>query len=72
MTNADVLMPETDFARAELPDLHRVLDELRAVGSVVRVMHHGGPLLPPTFQPPKRYAPYATTPLSSIPPKTSI
>ena len=43
MNTTAVLMPEIDFSRADLPDLHRVLDELRAVGPVVRVLHHGGP-----------------------------
>jgi cytochrome P450 len=32
-----------DFAHAELPDLHAVLDELRARAAVVRVVYHGAP-----------------------------
>lgn len=36
-------MPDVDFSRAELPDLHQVLAALRAQGPVVRVMHHGAP-----------------------------
>jgi cytochrome P450 len=36
-----VLMPELDFALAPLPDLHAVLDALRAQGPVVPVRFHG-------------------------------
>jgi cytochrome P450 len=37
------LLPDTDFASAPLPDLHAVLDALRARGAVVPVLFHGGP-----------------------------
>ncbi len=42
MTQA-IALPEVDFAHDELPDLHRVLDGLRARGPVVRVRYHGQP-----------------------------
>jgi cytochrome P450 len=35
------LMPDTDFAYDELPDLHERLDKLRALGPVVPVTYHG-------------------------------
>lgn len=35
------LMPELDFAHADLPNLHAVLDELRPRGPVVPVTYHG-------------------------------
>ena len=35
------LLPEIDFAHAPLPDLHAVLDTLRAHGPVVPVRYHG-------------------------------
>ena len=37
----EVLLPELDFAHAPLPDLHAVLDSLRAHGPVVPVRYHG-------------------------------
>jgi cytochrome P450 len=37
------LFPEIDFAHAELPDLHAVLDQLRTRAAVVPVVYHGGP-----------------------------
>ncbi|MEQ9394203.1 cytochrome P450 [Haliea sp.] len=41
MIAAPSLMPGTDFAYDELPDLHQRLDELRALGPVVPVTYHG-------------------------------
>lgn len=41
MITAPSLMPGTDFAYDELPDLHQRLDELRAIGPVVAVTYHG-------------------------------
>ena len=41
MTAATPLVPEVDFAYAELPDLHEVLDTLRPHGPVVPVRFHG-------------------------------
>ncbi len=41
MITAPSLMPGTDFAYDELPDLHQRLDELRAIGPVVPVTYHG-------------------------------
>ncbi len=35
------LLPELDFATAEVPDLHAILAELRTHGSVVPVRFHG-------------------------------
>ncbi len=35
------LVPEIDFARDELPDLHQVLDRLRSAGAVVPVRYFG-------------------------------
>jgi cytochrome P450 len=43
MNTAELLEPGIDFAYAELPDLHAVLDRLRARGPVVRVTYHGAP-----------------------------
>jgi cytochrome P450 len=40
MTQA-ALLPELDFAHAPLPDLHAVLDTLRAHGPIVPVRYHG-------------------------------
>ncbi|HEY8121072.1 MAG TPA: cytochrome P450 [Myxococcota bacterium] len=41
MSAAIPLSPDLDFAHAELPDLHAVLDSLRAHGPVVPVRFHG-------------------------------
>ncbi len=41
MSAATPLLPELDFAHAELPDLHDVLDRLRPHGPVVPVRYHG-------------------------------
>lgn len=38
-----VLMPDIDFSRGEIPDLHERITELRREGPVVRVMFHGAP-----------------------------
>jgi cytochrome P450 len=38
-----LLLPELDFAHAPLPDLHAVLEGLRAHGPVVPVRYHGEP-----------------------------
>ena len=43
MNTAELLEPGIDFAYAELPDLHVVLDRLRERGPVVRVTYHGAP-----------------------------
>lgn len=37
------LMPHIDFAYDELPNLHEILEELRAHGPVVSVKNHGSP-----------------------------
>lgn len=41
---ASPLCPDIDFAVAELPDLHTVLDELRQRAAVVPVIYHGAPV----------------------------
>jgi cytochrome P450 len=38
---ANPLLPEVDFAHAQLPNLHEVLDTLRPHGPVVPVLYHG-------------------------------
>jgi cytochrome P450 len=43
MTLPAPLRPDIDFARADLPDLHDVLDELRESAGVVRIMYMGAP-----------------------------
>ena len=40
-TEASIALPEMDFAYADAPDLHEVLDELREQGPVVPVLYHG-------------------------------
>ena len=37
------LLPDVDFAYDELPDLHKIIDGLRAHGPVVPVQYHNGP-----------------------------
>lgn len=37
----DVVLPEIDFAHAEAPDLHELIDGTRAQGPVVPVCYHG-------------------------------
>lgn len=41
--NATTLLPHIDFASDPLPDLHEVIDGLRAHGPVVPVTYHGKP-----------------------------
>lgn len=43
MAAPTVLMPDIDFAYAEVPNLHELLQELRQSGPVVSVQYHGRP-----------------------------
>ncbi|HSB95082.1 MAG TPA: cytochrome P450 [Spongiibacteraceae bacterium] len=43
MTIPSPLLPNIDFAHDEVPNLHELLDSLRAHGSVVPVRYHGQP-----------------------------
>ena len=38
------LMPDIDFAHADVPNLHELIDELRTHGPVVPVLYHGSPV----------------------------
>ena len=42
MSAVQPLLPDVDFAYAELPDLHELIDRLRAHGPVVPVKYLGG------------------------------
>ncbi|OCC23587.1 hypothetical protein MB02_10460 [Croceicoccus estronivorus] len=44
MSATNPLLPEIDFARDDLPDLHDVLEDLRREGPVVSVNYHGAPV----------------------------
>ena len=41
MPSIQPLMPDVDFAYDAVPNLHELLDELRAHGPVVPVTYHG-------------------------------